>query len=71
MGLEQQQPIIRDTEHQVHHVIKREMHVEYEDIDQESQVEGMAEDLTIAAPTQNHHSHHHHQHSDSNTMDDA
>uniref|UniRef100_A0A1Y1NLS1 Fork-head domain-containing protein n=4 Tax=Photinus pyralis TaxID=7054 RepID=A0A1Y1NLS1_PHOPY len=62
---------IRESEHPVHHVIKREVHVDYEDIDQDPQVDGMAEDLTITSP-QDHHLHHQHlQHNDSNMIDDA
>lgn len=35
---------------QVHHVIKREVvHPEYEEMDQEQQNEGMAEDLTVTS----------------------
>lgn len=36
----------RDNE-QVHHIIKRELHSEYEDMEQEEQHESMAEDLTV------------------------
>lgn len=62
---------IRESDHPVHHVIKREVHVDYEDIDQDPQVDGMAEDLTITSP-QDHHLHHQHlQHNDSNMIDDA
>ncbi|XP_072402794.1 forkhead box protein P1-like isoform X3 [Diabrotica undecimpunctata] len=38
----------RDRDHEMHHVIKREMLSEYEDLDQE-QSENVAEDLTIAS----------------------
>lgn len=44
MGSEHNVP--RDNE-QVHHVIKRELHSEYEDLEQETQNESMAEDLTV------------------------
>ncbi|KAF5304512.1 hypothetical protein FQR65_LT07939, partial [Abscondita terminalis] len=65
---------MRDAEHQVHHIIKREVHVDYEDIDQDAQVDGMAEDLTITPPQDHHslhHHHQHHQHNDSNIIEDA
>lgn len=41
----QEQHIVRDPE-QIHHIIKREMHSEYEDLDQDHHLDGMAEDLT-------------------------
>lgn len=44
MGSEHSVP--RDNE-QVHHVIKRELHSEYEDMEQEPQNDSMAEDLTV------------------------
>lgn len=34
---------------QIHHVIKREIHSEYEDMEHEQQNEGMAEDLTVTS----------------------
>lgn len=34
---------------QIHHVIKRELHSEYEDMEHEQQNEGMAEDLTVTS----------------------
>lgn len=34
---------------QIHHVIKREVHSEYEDMEHEQQNEGMAEDLTVTS----------------------
>lgn len=37
----------RENSEQMHHVIKREMHSEYDDID-ESHGDGMAEDLTVS-----------------------
>lgn len=67
----EQQHSMRDSEHQVHHIIKREMPIEYEDIEQEPQVDGIAEDLTITAQDHHPHHHHHHQHNDSNMLDDA
>ena len=42
---------------QVHHIIKREMHSEYDDIDHDSHADGMAEDLTVV---QDHNSDTHH-----------
>lgn len=62
--------LMRDSE--VHHIIKREVPVEYDDMEQEPQVGGMAEDLTVQG--QDHHSHyhhHHHQHNNSNILDSA
>lgn len=44
MGSELNLP--RDNE-QVHHVIKRELHAEYEEIEQDAHNESMAEDLTV------------------------
>lgn len=34
---------------QIHHVIKREVHSEYDDMEHEQQNEGMAEDLTVTS----------------------
>ncbi|KAJ3639476.1 hypothetical protein Zmor_002835 [Zophobas morio] len=49
--------VTRETE-QMHHVIKREIHSEYDDVDQEQQPENMAEDLTMGS-----------EHTDSNILD--
>lgn len=48
---------LRDSE-QMHHIIKREMQSEYDEIDQEQTTENMAEDLTITSD-----------HTDSNILD--
>ncbi|GJQ65832.1 hypothetical protein Trydic_g11978 [Trypoxylus dichotomus] len=47
----------RESSEQMHHIIKREMHSEYDDID-ESHGDGMAEDLTVSV-----------EHSEANIMD--
>lgn len=39
-------PVSRDPE-QIHHVIKRELHTEYDEMEHEPQNESMAEDLTV------------------------
>lgn len=49
--------VARDPE-QLHHVIKREMHPEYDDMDQDQHSENMAEDLTITS-----------EHTESNILD--
>ncbi|RZC42055.1 hypothetical protein BDFB_007176, partial [Asbolus verrucosus] len=55
--INQEHHVAREPE-QMHHVIKREMHSEYDDMDQEQHTENMAEDLTIAS-----------EHTDSNILD--
>lgn len=65
-GLHIKQESIINQEHhvtreqdQMHHIIKREIHSEYDDIEQEhSQRENMAEDLTIGS-----------EHNDTNVLD--
>lgn len=47
----------RENSEQMHHVIKREIHSEYDDID-ESHGDGMAEDLTVSV-----------EHNETNVMD--
>lgn len=42
----QEHHIPREPE-QGHHIIKREMHSEYDDMEQDHHPEGMAEDLTV------------------------
>lgn len=34
---------------QIHHVIKRELHSEYEDMEHDQQNDGIAEDLTVTS----------------------
>lgn len=43
---------------QIHHVIKREMHSEYDDLEHDPPTESMAEDLTVGSD-----------HTDPNVMD--
>ncbi|XP_017782192.1 PREDICTED: forkhead box protein P1 [Nicrophorus vespilloides] len=62
-GLHIKQESIMAPEHhhrepEVHHVIKREMHSEYDEMDQDAHADGIAEDLTIAQD-----------HNDSNIID--
>lgn len=45
--LTQELHLQRESE-QMHHVIKREMNAEFEDVDQEQQQESIAEDLTMS-----------------------
>lgn len=51
--------MMRDPSEPMHHIIKRELHSEYEELDQEPHLDGMAEDLTTSAQN----------HGDSNMLD--
>lgn len=46
---ESMMPSVDHQEQQIHHVIKREVHSEYEDMEHEQQNEGIAEDLTVTS----------------------
>lgn len=46
--MNQEHHIAREPE-QMHHVIKRELHTDYEDIDQDQHTDNIAEDLTITS----------------------